>query len=573
MGVAQSCAPSRGDPASSGTFLDDAHSLALPLAGYGYGTVCYARTSPPGSARARPAGWLLSEDEAHSLLDATRAMSNLIQPGTLSGDVVLVGHSQGGHAVLSADAYAGSYGLSGNLAGVVAEAPLWIPARSWGAALTNLLVWSPTVSTSALTYALQYFYGHAEVYNGPGHGTDMLADSMKAGVAQALTTSCLDTLSTKIAAMGSHPSDFFATGFSAGVSVCADTGVCGIGAPETWRDRFQADRPPVDPSGAPIVLIHGGQDTTVTPALAECGIEKIRADLSNGATTQATFCFDPGATHGAVSDGSSNPSAAVTRRNADWINQWVLARTLGGAEPAACTPWTGKAADGTAIQCPSLPPNSDFGRQSRPERIARPVERGGEAEAFSLGPRTAYSTVEASLFTGHQGSGIRLQSGSHEPRKPVTCNLIASAKRASDAPAPRSGGGVGELPSLCSGWSSARMRAKARPTAVWTRSALPHALLGGALGLRFVVGFGGDHVGQSRRRASLVDLSLRTLGLQLVEDGRKLGDLRLIQLQLEPRETAADGVRRSFLHQTRSPPHLPRTGGRDDRGPAMGRAP
>ena len=73
--------------------------------------------------------------------------------------------------VLSAQAYAGSYGLVGNLVGVVAEAPLWLAERAWGAGLTNVLGWRPTNRHdrrgSAATQS-KYFYGHGEVCDGPG---------------------------------------------------------------------------------------------------------------------------------------------------------------------------------------------------------------------------------------------------------------------------------------------------------------------------------------------------------------------------------------------------------------------
>ena len=357
VGIADACAPSLGDVQASGTFLDDAHSVAIPLAGYGYTVIMpdYA-----GFGYGATTGWLLSEDEAHSLLDSTFAMQQLLAPGSLTGDVVMVGHSQGGHAVLSAQAYASSYGIAGNLVGVVAEAPLWFAGRSWGAALTDVLGLRPTVSVDMLAYVVQYFYGHGEVYDGAGHGTDMLQSSVQGEVRSMLTTSCLDTLSSQIGTIAQHPSDLFSGTFDLSVATCADSGVCLGGDASKWWTRFHDDRPSLDPNGAPVVLIHGGEDATVTPAYAQCGIDKISQDLAqNPGSMTATFCVDPLAIHGAVAGPGSDDAAGVTRRNADWINQWIAAQTLGAAAPAACSPWTGIAADGSAISCPSLPPNQD----------------------------------------------------------------------------------------------------------------------------------------------------------------------------------------------------------------------
>jgi hypothetical protein len=356
VGLADTCAPSRGDVQASGSFLDDAHSLVLPLAGYGYTVVMpdYA-----GFGYGSTSGWLVSEDEAHSLLDSTFAVQALLQPGTLTGDVVLVGHSQGGHAVLSAQAYAGSYGLAGNLAGVVAEAPLWFAGRSWGAALTDVLGIRPTVTTDMLAYVAQYFYSHGELYDGAGNGTEMMQSSVQGEIASMMASSCLDTLSNQIGAIGQHPSDIFDATFSLSVATCADTGVCLGSTASTWWTRFHDDRPDVDPNGAPMVLLFGGDDTTVTPSYAQCGIDKINSDLPQGAATTATFCIDQDAIHGAEVGGGSDVADGITRRSADWINQWIAAQTVGAPAPAACQAWTGVAPDGSTISCPSLPPNSD----------------------------------------------------------------------------------------------------------------------------------------------------------------------------------------------------------------------
>jgi pimeloyl-ACP methyl ester carboxylesterase len=357
VGIADTCAPSRGDLMTTGNFLDDARSLVLPLAGYGYTVVMpdYAGFGYGGTT-----GWSLSEDEAHSLLDSTRAMNKLLAPGSLSGEVAIVGHSQGGHAVISAQSYAASYGLAGHLAGVVAEAPLWIPARSWGAALTDVLGLRPSVSAGALAYAIQYFYTHGEIYDGAGHGTDMFQSGVQQEIRDALTTTCLDTLGDKLATFGQHPSDLFSSGFALSVSTCADIGLCLGSDASAWKQRFKDDRPSIDPNGAPLVVINGGQDGTVTPSLAACGIEKIDEDMSRGGSTAVDFCFDQDAIHGSDVGAGEHPELGITRRNADWINHWVAARTLGAKEPGTCTAWTGKAADGSSISCPSLPPNNDF---------------------------------------------------------------------------------------------------------------------------------------------------------------------------------------------------------------------
>jgi hypothetical protein len=115
---------------------------------------------------------------------------------------------------------------------------------------------------------------------------------------------------------------------------------CDGAAAQKWMPRFAADRPNIDATGAPIVIWQGGADATVTPDRAHCGVDKIDADLAAAASATATLtgCVDPTATHGTI---------VVT--GMDWAAQWIDARTVGGAEPAACTPAS------TLPACPDLP--------------------------------------------------------------------------------------------------------------------------------------------------------------------------------------------------------------------------
>lgn len=115
------CASSKLDPLQCSTTTDKDTELVSIVA---FATLGYPVIAPDYAGYvqgSRAPGYLLSEDEAHSVLDATRAMNNLRQRAVEK--VVLVGHSQGGHAVLSAQSFAKSYGLSGQLVGVAAMAP------------------------------------------------------------------------------------------------------------------------------------------------------------------------------------------------------------------------------------------------------------------------------------------------------------------------------------------------------------------------------------------------------------------------------------------------------------------
>jgi hypothetical protein len=106
-------------------------------------------------------------------------------------------------------------------------------------------------------------------------------------------------------------------------------------------------------------LFQGGEDQTVTPSYAQCGIDKINGDFANGGSSSFTVCYDPTAIHGGEVGSGVDVTTAITRRSADWINQFIAAQTLGASPPAPCSPWTGVDPSGNTISCPSLPPNSD----------------------------------------------------------------------------------------------------------------------------------------------------------------------------------------------------------------------
>jgi hypothetical protein len=78
---------------------------ALAIAARGYPVIAPDYTGYV--KRATPPAPTLAEDEAHSVLDATRALVSLLPHGSTSGEWVFVGASRGGHAVLSAQSFAG----------------------------------------------------------------------------------------------------------------------------------------------------------------------------------------------------------------------------------------------------------------------------------------------------------------------------------------------------------------------------------------------------------------------------------------------------------------------------------
>jgi dienelactone hydrolase len=320
----------------------------LALASYGYPIIApdYAGFMP-GSA---PGGAFLSEDEAHSVLDGTRAVSKLLRPGATNDRVVLVGHSQGGHAVLSAQALAGSYGLTGRLAGVMAFAPNWIPAQTWGLAIARELGLNTTDDSSTLRLAMIYFYTHAELYDGPGSGL-ALFQSGKRSLVESYLAACPPTPSVvPLAALGRTASDFFEPAFVDSIGSCAlgNDVACATEPAPTWLPRFRADRPRLDVQGADVVMWLGAEDEALTPELAQCGIDKINEDFSSAETTATfTVCGDRKAAH-----------ETVLSRNMSWAAQWIASQTGSAPEPAACAGRSELLPENGDLAC-SLPGNTD----------------------------------------------------------------------------------------------------------------------------------------------------------------------------------------------------------------------
>jgi len=314
VGLADACAPSREDPQG---FLTDFRTQIYTLAGDGWVVLA---PDFPGLGTAGPTTWQLSLDEGHALLDGTRAARRLARAGFFSEKNAIVGHSNGGHAALSAQAFAADYGTEGSVEAVLVWAPLWISNGAWGALTTPLA--ASLVTPAFMSMTLMYFYGHGMALDG---GTDgvFLADQQDA-IASLLEGGCWQRVTraeTGPPSIGiSTGPDGFVSEFITEVGTCALSGTsCDSPTAMTWRARWAADRPPPDPA-IPIVLWQGAADDFLTPAFQQCGIDRL---VGQGA--DLTLCVSAQGDHG-----------SVMPRSAEWVHQYLAARLLAGPEPAAC---------------------------------------------------------------------------------------------------------------------------------------------------------------------------------------------------------------------------------------------
>jgi pimeloyl-ACP methyl ester carboxylesterase len=325
VGFASKCAPSLLD-LSTGVGDHDYPPVFYRLAGYGYTVIApdYA-----GFAYGQPPGYFNAEDEAHAILDATRAAAKILS--TPPSKVAFVGYSQGAHAVIAAHAYAKSYGMEGELVAVAALAPPWMSMSIWGAAPTTAAGLNTTEHVGSILYAMAYAYSAGELREEGTGGAVFQADKRAAAVEVLTGAECYDQ--GKMMALGATPADFFDPDYVNEVGLCAIQGSCGTTLAQMWRDRWIEDRPAIDAMGPPILAVFAAADTFVTAGRASCVKKKLDADLAmvSGATTKVEYCMTPNYEH---RDLIRSPAA-------DYVNEWIAAKAGVGQAPAACTPFTG----------------------------------------------------------------------------------------------------------------------------------------------------------------------------------------------------------------------------------------
>jgi dienelactone hydrolase len=341
VGEAPPCALSREPPTGNDSYLAE---LGYPLVGAGYAIILpdYAGYAGFGASGNPPSGYHDAADEGKSVLDAARAL-RAVNPALFNHDTVLVGHSQGGHAVLSALTMHDTYGSGGDLAGVVAYAPSWFSMASFGAlrALPNDYPLSTQYDTVAAT--VWYHYSHAELLDGPGSGPLLFAAAKRDAIQAFFEQSCDETA---LIPLGTTVADLFDPSFVQAVSVSAALELgCSEGRCSTWIARYAADRPHItgDAAKVPVLVVYGTEDEWIPADRETCGFDRLTGDQAN-----ATICVVAGEDH----DG-------VVGARSQYVSAWIASKTLGGASPGACGPGREVLVDdaGAPVSCAVPPPN------------------------------------------------------------------------------------------------------------------------------------------------------------------------------------------------------------------------
>lgn len=311
MGLADACAPSRQD----GVPIE---MMALPLVDAGFAVIAtdYAGLGNGGGETFQ--GWGVARDEAHSVLDAARALEALLPSGR-RGPIALVGYSQGGGAVLAAQALARTYGAGLEIVAVVAEAPAWLDASFYSRMIANpsLLVRGPKELLHA--FVSTWFFAHAAVYDGVDRATGPFAPAVREGVREAMSERCILTLGNRLGAHARTIGDLYDPSFVASLDRCLDGDRCDdVG--RAWRARIDADRLSFDSHGPPVLLLQGLRDGIITPAATRCTLQGLERD-----GVRVRICTDAEADH-----------LELPGRSATFVSEYLRARLDGAHEPA-CT--------------------------------------------------------------------------------------------------------------------------------------------------------------------------------------------------------------------------------------------
>ncbi len=281
-GLADQCAPSKSANAAKALpYIAD-----LVKAGYVVAATDYEGLGTPG---VHP--YLVGESEGRGVLDAARAAKNLAATDA-SDDVLVFGHSQGGQSALFAGELAPSYAPELKVLGVAAAAP--------AADVEQILPLAGSIRGVAgyLVMGIEGF-----------HAAYPEADPAAVLTPEALATAKLATTQCAGAVMQAYS---VTTG-----TVLADDPLSIPLIQQLLHENSAGNRP----AGAPLLVVQGSADTTISQALTDMWTTKACAI---GDTVDYTT--SPGATHTSV--------VAAAR---DDVLSWLADRAAGAPAPSTCS--------------------------------------------------------------------------------------------------------------------------------------------------------------------------------------------------------------------------------------------
>jgi dienelactone hydrolase len=280
-GLASTCGPSRY-PAFGVQYM------TMPLVARGFLTIApdYMGLGLPSRSQ-HP--YLVKEPTIASMMDAVRAVRELSRQGSLAGcagtKLVMVGHSQGGHAVLKAGAQTRKELPGVQHAGTVSFAPALGSAGVWLEGLkANFRTTPGTVYLLSLYWAAEQYYGYKKNW--------LRADFRKrwSVLTQQMCFSELDAL-----IRGAYPQlgNIFTQEFLNATLTCETSGNCS--GYEPFYSMVRNNISGTDKPNAPTLLVQGSRDSVVTTSSVRCIADRLRNHGS-----QHKSCLISNASHASV---------------------------------------------------------------------------------------------------------------------------------------------------------------------------------------------------------------------------------------------------------------------------------
>lgn len=260
VGVADECAPSLAGAGGLGTvqaFLD---------AGFVVAATDYEGLGGPG---VHP--YLVAESEGRGVLDAARAAAEVV--GDVSASVVVMGHSQGGHAALAAAEIAGRWAPELEVTGTIAVAPVGDLERLISIGFAN---------RDAFGFGALIVAGWSDAYSDLD-AADVLTPAGRA-VARLATTACVF--------------DVFEAAPERSIDELVDTPPQELPA---WERRIRDNTIHPDRIGGPVLVVQGTDDTLISSELTD---DLVRSLCAAGVPVRyATY---EGEGHGSVVTAAAN---------------------------------------------------------------------------------------------------------------------------------------------------------------------------------------------------------------------------------------------------------------------------
>jgi hypothetical protein len=304
-GLGDDCAPSR--MMEEDASLQDTQRLLMPLLGSGHAVVMpdYVGLGTDGTV-----GFLNAREAGTTLLDAARAAFALAPEGTLDGQVFLVGHSQGGNAVLSAQAIARTYAAEIDVKGVATLAPPWFNVRP----LSDLGL-APTRPTGAIeNFGAMWAIGQQATTVSDASAFDVLAADQREALRELYGRQCIDGLAEAVAEVAPTVADLYSDTTLRSFR-CTSFGTCPT---DPWGMLLDAFRAEPDPEGAPIWFHLGSLDDRSPMTPIAC--DSVRPYMAEGLPVEACTYEQ---THGMM---ALVPMA--------WVREWIAALADGEAAPS-----------------------------------------------------------------------------------------------------------------------------------------------------------------------------------------------------------------------------------------------